>query len=63
VDIKKLVANASFVFDKFATILKVEKREGCEVDIDKLCQQHKECLLLWDGAFSHQSHRCLLSYL
>jgi hypothetical protein len=22
------------------------------VDIDKLCQQHKECLLLWDGAFS-----------
>jgi hypothetical protein len=33
-------------------LLKEEKREGCEVDIDKLCQQHKECLLLWDGAFS-----------
>ena len=54
-DVKKLVANASFVFDEFAKILKAKKRSECRLsddDIDRLCEEHKQCLLLWDGAFS-----------
>ena len=51
-DIKTLTNNASFVFDEWAKILKVGKREGCTVDTDQLCKDYKYCFLLWDGAFS-----------
>jgi hypothetical protein len=54
-DIKKVIANSAYVFDEFATILKEHKRPGCklsDMDIDFICEQHKLCLLLWDGAFS-----------
>jgi len=56
-DIKKVIGNASFVFDEFAKILKDEARKNnhCTLsddDIDHICDQHKEVYLLWDGAFS-----------
>ena len=42
------------VFDEFAKILKEgRKADGLtEAEIDKLCEDHKVTLLLWDGAFS-----------
>ena len=54
-DVKKLIANASFVFDEFASILKAKKKSDSKLsdeDIDRVCDEHKRCLLLWDGAFS-----------
>ena len=57
VDIKRVIANAPFVFSKFATILKDEKRKNpnctlTDKDIDILCNRYKELYLLWDGAFA-----------
>ena len=54
VDIKKIIANASYVFDEFTTILKANNRTGNwnDTQIEELCEQHKRLFLLWDGAFS-----------
>jgi len=53
-DIKKVIANASFVFDEFAKILKAGKKEDSvsDDDIDEVCRQHKQLFVLWDGAFA-----------
>ena len=53
-DIKKFIANASFVFDEFSKILKANKKEDSmtSLEIDLLCKQHRELFLLWDGEIS-----------
>ena len=57
-DIKKAIANAGFVFDEFAKICNKERarNKNClstDADIDnKICFDHKQVYLLWDGAFS-----------
>ncbi|EJK77868.1 hypothetical protein THAOC_00273 [Thalassiosira oceanica] len=53
-DIRKVIANASYVFDEFAKILKEDRKADglSETEIDKLCEDHKLTFLLWDGAFS-----------
>lgn len=54
-DIKKVISNASYVFDEFAKILVEYKRPDCKVKdevIKRICAEHKLSLLLWDGAFS-----------
>ena len=54
-DIKKVMNNATYLFDEFSSLLKAGKREDCEFDdewIDALCQHFKLVFLLWDGAFS-----------
>jgi uncharacterized coiled-coil protein SlyX len=56
-DIKKVIANASFVFDEFEEILKEERNQNkdCEMtnkEISTICNEHKTLYLLWDGAFS-----------
>jgi hypothetical protein len=51
----EVMNNATYLFDKFATILKEGKKVDCQfedADIDILCGQFKAVLLLWDGAFS-----------
>ena len=47
--------NATYVFDEFAKKILKEGRKAdglTEAEIDKLCEDHKVTLLLWDGAFS-----------
>ena len=54
-DIKRVVANASHIFDEFAIILKQNRRDDCKLsedDIQSICNDHKHCLHLWDDAFS-----------
>ena len=56
-DTKKVTANATFLFDRFAGILKEErdKNRDCEmtdIEIDPICDEYKTRFLLWDGAFS-----------
>jgi len=54
-DIKKVMNNASYVFDKFAAIFKEGKRQNCQLtddEIDSLCFHICEVFVLWDGAFS-----------
>ena len=53
-DIKKVMDNAFFVFDEFATILKAGSRNGSLTPekIDERCEEYKSAFLLWDGAFS-----------
>ena len=54
-DIKKVIANCTHVFDSFATLLKSNKKEDSPLtneDIETLCEQHKQLMLLWDGAFA-----------
>jgi hypothetical protein len=54
-DIKKVMNNATHLFNTFATIFKVGKREGCQLtdtDIDLMCLHFREVYVLWDGAFS-----------
>jgi hypothetical protein len=54
-DIKKVMNNASHIFDQFAAILKGGKREECllaDADIDSMCLHFREVYVLWDGAFS-----------
>lgn len=46
-DINKLIANAPYVFDEFAKILKSEHQQNphcklSDVEIDLICEQHKE---------------------
>ena len=43
-----------FIFEKFASILKVEKRYNCELHgekIDALCTHFCSLFILWDRAF------------
>jgi hypothetical protein len=54
-DIKKVMNNATHIFDKFATIFKEGKRVDCQMtntDIDQICLHFREVYVLWDGAFS-----------
>ena len=54
-DIKKVMNNASHIFDQFAAIFKGGKREECllaDADIDSMCLHFWEVYVLWDGAFS-----------
>jgi hypothetical protein len=54
-DIKKVMNNASHIFDQFAAILKGGEREECllaDSDIDLMCLHFREVYVLWDGAFS-----------
>jgi len=53
-DIKKVMNNATHLFDKFSSLLQSEKRDECELDnnsINALCQHFKMVFVLWDGAF------------
>ena len=52
-DIRKVMTNACYIFDTFATISKAGKRPNCilsDININALCMQFRE--VLWDGAFS-----------
>jgi hypothetical protein len=56
-DIKKVIANAAYVFDEFADILKKEENRNANssmstAEIDLLCENTKQLFLLWDGAFA-----------
>ncbi len=54
-DVKKVMNNASHIFDQFAAIFKEGKRKDCllsDDDIDLLCLHFWEVYVLWDGAFS-----------
>jgi hypothetical protein len=54
-DIRKVMTNASYVFDSLAIIFKGGKRPNCvlsDANIDALCLQFREVFVLWDGAFS-----------
>ena len=54
-DIKKVMNNASHIFNQFAAIFKGGKREECllaDADIDSMCLHFWEVCVLWDGAFS-----------
>ena len=54
-DIRKVMTNACYIFDSFATIFKAGKRPNCilsDTNIDALCMQFREVFVLWDGAFS-----------
>ncbi len=54
-DIKKVMNNASHIFDQFAVIFKDGKRPDCILsvtNIDALCLHFREVFVLWDGAFS-----------
>ncbi len=53
-DIKKVMNNATYLFDAFAVIFKEGKREGCllsNADINSMCLPFREVYVLWDGAF------------
>ncbi len=54
-DIKKVMNNASHVFDNFSLIFKEGKREDCvlsNAEIESLCLHFCKAFVLWDGAFS-----------
>ena len=54
-DIKKVINNATHLFDAFTAIFKEGKREGCllsDADIDTMCLHFREVYVLWDGAFA-----------
>jgi len=54
-DIQKVMNNAAYVFDEFATIFKEGKRPTCQLsdgDIEKLCLHFREVFVLWDATFS-----------
>jgi hypothetical protein len=54
-DIKKVMNNASHIFNQFAAIFKGGKMEECllaDADIDSMCLHFWEVYVLWDGAFS-----------
>jgi hypothetical protein len=53
-DIKKVMNNASHIFDQFAAIFKEGKREDCllaDANIDLMCLHFWEVYVLWDGTF------------
>ena len=57
-DIQKVMENASAIFTEFASILKANKRKGCELChecIDALCARFSNLFVFWDGAFSYAS--------
>ena len=54
-DIKKVMNNASHVFDCISVIFKEGKRDDCllpDTEIELLCLHFREVFVLWDGAFS-----------
>jgi hypothetical protein len=54
-DIKKVMNNASHVFDKLSLVFKEGKRDDCvllDAEIESLCLHFREVFVLWDGAFS-----------
>ena len=54
-DVKKVMKNASHIFDQLAAKLKEGKRKDCllsDDDIGLLCLHFREVYVLWDGAFS-----------
>ena len=53
-DIKKVMNNASHVFDNYSLIFKDWKRDDCllsDAEIEALCLHFCEVFVLWDGAF------------
>jgi hypothetical protein len=53
-DIKKVMNNASHVFDNFSLVFKEGKRDDClllDVEIELLCLHFCEVFVLWGGAF------------
>jgi hypothetical protein len=53
-DIKKVMNNGTYVFDKLALILKEGKRPDCllsDNDMDDVCLHFREVFVLWDGTF------------
>ena len=53
-DIRKVMTNACYIFNTFATIFKAGKRPNCmlsDANINALCMQFCEVFVLWDGAF------------
>ncbi len=53
-DIKKVMNNATHLFDTITAIFKEGKRDGClmsNADIDSMCLHFREVYVLWDGAF------------
>jgi hypothetical protein len=51
-DIKRVMNNASHVFDQFAAIFKEGKRPDCllsDDDINAMCLHFREIFVLWDG--------------
>ncbi len=53
-DIKKVMNNATYLFDMFTVVFKERKREGCllsDADINSMCLHFREVYVLWDGAF------------
>jgi hypothetical protein len=54
-DIKKIMSNATYLFDKFSALSKSGKQDDCKLeddDIDALCAHFKLVFVLWDGAFA-----------
>ena len=53
-DIKKVMNNATHVFEEFAVIFKEGKRENCTLSneaMDAMCVHFREVFVLWDAAF------------
>jgi len=54
-DIKKVMNNASHIFDQFAVIFQEGKRKDCLLSDDgikEMCMHFREVYVLWDGEFS-----------
>ncbi len=54
-DIKKVMNNATHIFEKLAVILKEGLRDNCilsEEVLDTMCLHFREVFVLWDVAFS-----------
>jgi len=55
-DIKKVMNNVSYPFDKFSSKLKSGKLSNCKLSndhIDTLCRHFQSVFLLWGGVFSY----------
>ena len=53
-DVKKVMNNASHVFDCISVVFKEGKRDDCllpDAEIESLCLHFCEVFVLWDGAF------------
>ncbi len=53
-DTKKVINNASRVFDCISVVFKEGKRDDCllpDAEIKSLCFRFREVFVLWDGAF------------
>ena len=54
-DIKKVMNNATYVFDQLALIFEDQKRSDCLLtndNIKALCLHYREVFVLWDASFS-----------